>query len=189
MKMTPEIREKRAQAIAALNNVSWDEAEKIYRVNPPGVRNGGMFYIVRKNETGKVQCDCEEFLTLKSDQPDFRCEHILAAKYWAETNRKREAPAPTIPHNHQGYVSNVRTPPVRMPTNPVAKSLADLITPKQIGLIRALCRDLELDPDEECQEWTAAEFDSACKVDEISKRAASWFIEHLKDLVKAEVKR
>jgi hypothetical protein len=71
-------------------------------------------------------------------------------------------------------------PPAPQPSeirDPLAKSMADLVTPKQLGLIRALAHEAALDPDEECQ----AEF--RCKTEDLSKRAASSFIDHLKNKV------
>lgn len=59
------------------------------------------------------------------------------------------------------------------PINPVAKSLSDLITAKQLGMIRALCRELDIAPDEECNAVMQ------CLTDELSKREASCFIEYL----------
>lgn len=61
------------------------------------------------------------------------------------------------------------------PANPVAKSLSDLVTAKQLGMIRALSREKGIDADEEC---TAI---MNCKTDELSKKAASSFIQHLQD--------
>jgi hypothetical protein len=66
--------------------------------------------------------------------------------------------------------------PGQMPRDPLAKSMADLVTPKQLGMIRALAREAGVDPDEECQSVLR------CKTDELSKRAASSFIDHLKGL-------
>ena len=60
-----------------------------------------------------------------------------------------------------------------MPQNPVAKSLQDLVTPKQLGMIRALGREAGVDVDEECEQI------AGCKTDELSKKAASAFIGHL----------
>jgi hypothetical protein len=54
--------------------------------------------------------------------------------------------------------------------------MADLVTPKQLGMIRALAREAGVDPEEECQSVLR------CKTDELSKRAASSFIDHLKGL-------
>jgi hypothetical protein len=62
------------------------------------------------------------------------------------------------------------------PTNPVARSLNDLVTAKQLGMIRAIAREVGVDPDEECTEVMS------CKTDELSKKAASSLIQHLQDL-------
>jgi hypothetical protein len=60
-------------------------------------------------------------------------------------------------------------------SDPVAHSLNDLVTAKQLGMIRAIARELGLEPDEECQEVLN------CKTDELSKKAASSLIKHLQD--------
>ncbi len=65
------------------------------------------------------------------------------------------------------------------PQNPIARSLSDLVTAKQLGMIRAMAREIGVDPDEECN---AA---MQCKTDELSKKAASAFIQHLQDMQKA----
>jgi hypothetical protein len=62
------------------------------------------------------------------------------------------------------------------PANPVAKSLSDLVTAKQLGMIRAMAREIGVDVEEECQTVLN------CKTDELSKRAASAFITHLQNL-------
>jgi len=64
------------------------------------------------------------------------------------------------------------------PSNPIARSLSDLVTAKQLGMIRALAREIGVDPDEECN--TAMN----CKTDELSRKAASSLIQHLQDLQK-----
>jgi flagellar biosynthesis GTPase FlhF len=63
-----------------------------------------------------------------------------------------------------------------LPKDPVAKSLNDLVTPKQLAMIRALGREAGIDTEEACQ----ALLD--CRTDELSKRAASSFIDHLKEM-------
>jgi Rad52/22 family double-strand break repair protein len=63
-----------------------------------------------------------------------------------------------------------------MPRDPLAKSMADLVTPKQLGMIRALAREAGIDADEECQQV------ARCRTEELSKKAASSFIDHLKGL-------
>lgn len=71
-------------------------------------------------------------------------------------------------------------PPVNdgFPANPIAKSLSDLVTAKQLGMIRAISREINVDADAECQNAMQ------CKTDELSKKAASSFIQHLQDLQK-----
>lgn len=66
----------------------------------------------------------------------------------------------------------------RFPANPIAKSLPDLITAKQLGMIRNLCREMQIDENFEC----ATLMD--CKTDELSKKAASSFIQYLQDMQK-----
>lgn len=66
--------------------------------------------------------------------------------------------------------------PSSFPRDPLAKSMADLVTPKQLGMIRALAREAGVDVEEECQTVLR------CKTEELSKRAASSFIDHLKGL-------
>ncbi len=68
--------------------------------------------------------------------------------------------------------------PKPFPANPLAKSVSELATPKQIVMIRAVCRDLDIDVDMELQETMKLD----CKVEELSRRAASSFIDHLKAL-------
>lgn len=62
------------------------------------------------------------------------------------------------------------------PANPVANSLMDLITAKQLGMIRAISRELGMEANEECQKLLT------CNTDELSKKAASYFIGHLQDI-------
>ncbi|HJQ32824.1 MAG TPA: Rad52/Rad22 family DNA repair protein [Pyrinomonadaceae bacterium] len=66
--------------------------------------------------------------------------------------------------------------PGDFPKDPLAKSMADLVTPKQLGMIRALAREAGVDPDEESQQVMRV------RTEELSKRAASSFIDHLKGL-------
>ena len=61
-------------------------------------------------------------------------------------------------------------------TDPVAKSLGDMVTAKQLGMIRAIAREANLDGEYECSQM------HKCRVEELSKRAASDLIEHLQTL-------
>lgn len=69
--------------------------------------------------------------------------------------------------------------PGDFPRDPLAKTMADLVTPRQLGMIRALAREAGIDPDDECQAVLG------CRVEELSKRAASSLIDHLKRLPQA----
>jgi len=70
-----------------------------------------------------------------------------------------------------------RPPESRLATeDPVAKTLGELVTGKQLGMIRALARDANIDARDECNGVMK------CSPDELSKRAASEFIEHLQNL-------
>lgn len=60
--------------------------------------------------------------------------------------------------------------------DPTSKSMGDMVTSKQIGMIRAISREANLDSDRECSEMMR------CSIDELSKRAASDLIEHLQNL-------
>jgi hypothetical protein len=67
-------------------------------------------------------------------------------------------------------------PQHEFPRDPLAKSMGDLVTPKQLGMIRALAREAGVDVEEECQAVLR------CRTEELSKKAASSFIDHLKNL-------
>jgi hypothetical protein len=58
--------------------------------------------------------------------------------------------------------------------DPRPKTLGDLVTPKQLWMIRNLGREAGCDVEQECQALMQ------CKLEEISKRAASSFIDYLK---------
>jgi predicted nucleic acid-binding Zn finger protein len=62
------------------------------------------------------------------------------------------------------------------PDQPVARNLGELVTAKQLGMIRALARELRIDADEECNSVMN------CRSDELSKSAASSFIKHLQEM-------
>ena len=66
------------------------------------------------------------------------------------------------------------------PSNPIARSLSDLVTAKQLGMIRAISREIGVDADTECQNVMQ------CKTDELSKKAASGLIQHLQDMQKTQ---
>ena len=61
------------------------------------------------------------------------------------------------------------------PSDPIARSLGELVTARQLGMIRAVARELNIDPDEECNAVMK------CSTDELTKRAASSLIQHLQN--------
>lgn len=61
-------------------------------------------------------------------------------------------------------------------SNPVAATLGDMVSGKQLGMIRAIAREAGLDAELECK----GKFN--CRIDELSKRAASDLIGHLQSL-------
>lgn len=61
-------------------------------------------------------------------------------------------------------------------SDPIAKRLGDMVTGKQLGMIRAIAREANIDAEAECSQMMR------CGIDELSKRAASDLIEHLQNL-------
>lgn len=59
----------------------------------------------------------------------------------------------------------------------IAKSLSDLVTAKQLGMIRALAREKTLDAEVDCNNTMG------CKTDELSKKAASAYIGYLQEFI------
>jgi len=70
--------------------------------------------------------------------------------------------------------------PTAPPRDPIAKTLSDLISPKQLALINRLAKTLKLDPESACQEMYQA------KLNEISRRAASALIERLNTMMQEQ---
>ncbi|MEO5860339.1 MAG: Rad52/Rad22 family DNA repair protein [Pyrinomonadaceae bacterium] len=67
------------------------------------------------------------------------------------------------------------------PVDPIAQTLAEMVTTKQLGMIRAVAREVAIDADKECVEMLN------CRVSELSRRAASAFIDHLRELKPQEL--
>jgi Rad52/22 family double-strand break repair protein len=66
--------------------------------------------------------------------------------------------------------------PPSIARDPRPKTLGDLVTPKQLWMIRGIGREISCDVEKECQSLLQ------CNLEEISKRAASSFIDYLKRL-------
>ncbi len=63
----------------------------------------------------------------------------------------------------------------------IAKTLGDMVTAKQLGMIRSIAREADIDAAKECGNMMK------CSVTELSKRAASEFIEHLQSIQRSVV--
>jgi len=73
----------------------------------------------------------------------------------------------------QGQYNNQYATPI--PSDPIAKSLSELVTTKQLGMIRAVERELNLNADLMCLELMK------CNVSELSRRAASALIDKMQN--------
>ena len=62
------------------------------------------------------------------------------------------------------------------PINAIARNLGDMVTSKQLNMIRAIAREREIDAEAVCGEMFA------CRIEEISKRAASDLIDRLQQM-------
>ena len=60
------------------------------------------------------------------------------------------------------------------------KTLSDLVTARQLGMIRAIAREIGIDADQESNSVMR------CRTDEMSKRAASSLIQHLQEMQKSK---
>ena len=77
------------------------------------------------------------------------------------------------------FFENDETVPAYAPqstADPVAATLGDMVSGKQLGMIRAIGREADIDVEQEC----ARKFN--CQVNELSKRAASDLISHLQTM-------
>jgi len=63
----------------------------------------------------------------------------------------------------------------------IAKTLGDMVTAKQLGMIRSIAREADIDAAKECGNMMK------CSITELSKRAASEFIEHLQSIQRSVV--
>ncbi|HSI89087.1 MAG TPA: Rad52/Rad22 family DNA repair protein [Pyrinomonadaceae bacterium] len=59
------------------------------------------------------------------------------------------------------------------PADPIGRSISELVTPRQLGMIRALARERGVDVEAECSQLMN------CRVNELSRRAASYLIDRL----------
>lgn len=64
-------------------------------------------------------------------------------------------------------------PPAAKPANPIAASVGDLLTGRQSGMIFGKAKDLNINAEDFVEE------NLGCRVDELSRKAASWVIDNL----------
>lgn len=119
--------------------------------------------------TGKAESEMgikkAEHDALKRAAVKFGIARELYKKESDTIEREGAVPSTTANNNENGF-----------PANPIAKSLSDLVTAKQLGMIRAISREMGIDADEESNKVMN------CRTDELSKRAASTLIQHLQDM-------
>lgn len=76
--------------------------------------------------------------------------------------------------SQQANIFDFHTPP----SSPKATGEKDLITSRQLNMINSLSRELNMNPYDECADKLK------CKVDDLNRKAASWFISYLQELQK-----
>jgi hypothetical protein len=81
--------DKRAKSLVAMGLVSRDETG--FKVYSPSLRGKQKFYQVWKDENKKIRCNCLEYEEFIIDDPKFRCEHILAVKYFLNKEEANSA--------------------------------------------------------------------------------------------------
>lgn len=139
----------RAERLVAENRVSRDGSR--YNVKP----NDKVTYEVWKNDAGRVVCQCERFVQASEADPAYRCEHIRAVKLFTTPRAVADQPSEGAP-------------------DPRPKTLGDLVTPKQIWMLRSLAKEGGFDAETQCMRLLD------CPLEEISKRAASSLIDEFK---------
>lgn len=77
--------EKRAKAIFQMGLVA--RVENGFKVHVPRIGGDSQYFTVKRDETGKVVCDCHAF----HRDPETRCEHILAVKHYLLDRTNQEA--------------------------------------------------------------------------------------------------
>jgi hypothetical protein len=163
--MTAQPNINRAKAIAAMGLVGRDYAG--FNVISPGFAKET--YRVWKDDARRIHCSCSEFNEQVKSDAAFRCEHIWAVKFHLESAQRDASDPPVMPTPEP---QNTTAPP--FPSEPIAKSMADLVTPKQLVCIRVIASDKGINPTAVCREWLH------CKPEELSRKAASAFIDRLK---------
>ncbi|MBV9240790.1 MAG: hypothetical protein JO314_02180 [Acidobacteria bacterium] len=83
--------------------------------------------------------------------------------------------------DHDDHTAEVEPRQRIAPVEAVARNLGDMVTAKQLNMIRAIAREKEIDAEGVCGEMFA------CRIEEISKRAASDLIDRLQEIQRPAV--
>jgi hypothetical protein len=163
----------RAKAIAAMGLVG--KVNDGYNVISPGFRKE--VFRVWKNEEGKVRCSCVTFQEKIAQDLRYKCEHIMAVKYHLDENGAAALKEESRDAGEVVAFACRQTEPVsKFPKEPVSKTMAELVTPRQLVAIRAIANSQRIDAEAECKRVMS------CKPEELSRKAASALIDHLKSL-------
>jgi hypothetical protein len=174
------LREQRGLGLAAMGLVSRHGDR--YVVASSIARNVAQNSEVRIEPNGHGHCTCFEFAGHAPSQPGFQCEHLLAVKHAERMLERKTAvavrPLAQVPANrneragagaggfgtHRAHLFD---------GDPCARSFAELVAPRQLGLIRQLARETGIDSERECRQVLD------CATRDLSKEAAAIFIDYL----------
>jgi hypothetical protein len=177
----PALREQRGLGLYAMGLVS--RVGDGYIVSGSVARTASVNAEVRRDAQDRLRCNCREFRARGLADRGFQCEHIIAVKHF-ELNGAHKT-SPLAPHRHH---SPLPAPPtvrdhsgsrtvdervVRFDGDPCARSFAELVSPRQLAMIRQLARDTVVDAERECLKLVG------CATGDLSKAAASFYIEYL----------
>lgn len=122
------------------------------------------------------------FVAMTRGEQCVKAEGTDELKVWRELEQKAASATVTVQPARSGEPKRIERP-----ADPLAKSVADLVTPKQLSMIRERARRLEETPgDLESANARADELallELQCKTEELSKFAASYFIQRLDDFI------
>ena len=153
---SPRVRERRGQHYAQMGLVEMRAADH-FVVTPPARLGESVAFDVTRSADGRLSCTCAEFEEMVVADPQYACDHIYAV--------------------HHGNFGDLGAGPRgSAKVDYAARSMADLVTPAQLTLIRQKARAARVNPDVACRLW--------CRLDtgDLSKLGAMAFIKHLESL-------
>jgi predicted nucleic acid-binding Zn finger protein len=144
---------------------------------------------VKKLYTGAIACNCAEYAKQVTKQVDFKCEHILAVRFAIGMKNTEVFDSPAKPVNNVLEFCNTTSRFIKETSgrtnsglnlrsiDPAAKTLHDLITGRQLAMIREFAKTGKVNPNKECDRvW-------GMMPNELSRTAASAFISYLSSSV------